>query len=55
MVLLEGTLNRVMEIQAESAARVGSDYGDEVFEATVNLMSFESPRAAPLDTAHIDR
>jgi DNA-binding transcriptional ArsR family regulator len=43
MDLLSGTLDRVMEIEAESAARVGDGNGDQRFSATVNLMSLSRP------------
>jgi DNA-binding transcriptional ArsR family regulator len=41
-VMLDATLNRVAEIQAEAAERAGER--DERFPVTVGLLGFESPR-----------
>ena len=45
--LLGEVLGRVIEIEAQSAARADASGSDERFDATVNLMSFESPNGSP--------
>jgi DNA-binding transcriptional ArsR family regulator len=41
--LLTETMDRVVEIQAESARRMGKSEGEESIHATVAMMSFEAP------------
>lgn len=45
--LLAGTLEEVIEIQARSANRSSGNKGQDMLRATISILGFESPPAAP--------
>jgi DNA-binding transcriptional ArsR family regulator len=47
-VLLKGTLDRLLDIQAESSERIASGEGEGIL-AKVHLLHFKSPEPEPLD------